>query len=98
MILKGIEVTHKAFGIGTVSEHVDNHITIIFPRGEKKFIYPDAFKVFIKATDDAVNDKIQKEITIIEAAKKESELKSKLTIVRETKNTYDVPKKSYNNL
>lgn len=52
MILKGIEVKHKAFGIGIVSEHVDNHITIIFPQGEKKFIYPDAFKVFIKATDD----------------------------------------------
>lgn len=93
MILKGIEVKHKAFGIGIVSEHVDNHITIIFPQGEKKFIYPDAFKVFIKATDDTVNDEIQKEISAVEAAKKESELKSEQNIVREMKNTHDVPKK-----
>ena len=92
MILKGIEVKHKAFGIGVVSDHIENHITITFPQGEKKFIYPDAFKGFIKATDDSVNDKIQKEIVAIEAAKKEEVQKLDQAVIKEANAVYSPPK------
>lgn len=88
MKLEGIEVKHKAFGIGVISEHVENYITITFSQGEKKFIYPDAFKAFIKATDDSVNLEIQKDIENIDAAKKEIEKQATQTIIKEEKRTY----------
>lgn len=90
MVLQGIEVSHEAFGVGIVSEHIGNYITVNFPQCEKKFLYPDAFKSFIKATDDSVNQKIMSEIACIEAKKKEEAAK---VVVKEEKINYSTPKK-----
>ncbi len=84
MVLKGIEVKHKSFGIGIISEHIANQITITFSQGEKKFIYPDAFKGFIKATNDSIDDEIQKDILNIQTVKKDDYIKS---VQRSTKET-----------
>ena len=48
--LSGVEVgsavTHKAFGVGTVTwiDKAQKHIRVTFSAGEKTFIFPDAFK------------------------------------------------------
>lgn len=42
----GSAVTHKAFGVGTVTwiDKAQKHIRVTFSAGEKTFIFPDAFK------------------------------------------------------
>ncbi|MFS2315772.1 DEAD/DEAH box helicase family protein [Dehalococcoides mccartyi] len=42
----GTAVTHKAFGVGTVTriDKVQKHVRVTFSTGEKAFIFPDAFK------------------------------------------------------
>lgn len=40
----GKQVTHKSFGNGVVTEQTEERIVVQFSSGEKKFLYPDAFK------------------------------------------------------
>lgn len=58
MHLLGKAIKHKTFGEGTITAISDNIIAVSFPRGEKKFLYPDAFEQFLKARDE----KTQREI------------------------------------
>jgi hypothetical protein len=67
MNLEGIEVKHKVFGKGIVKQQDKNYILIAFSQGEKRFLYPDAFKTFITPVDDKIADNIQKEIEQLEA-------------------------------
>ena len=69
MDLKGQIVVHNSFGEGKIVEHVANHLTIAFKLGDKKFLYPDAFKKFLKAKDSEVATAIEQEIANIEAEK-----------------------------
>lgn len=41
---KGMEVVHKYFGIGKISEIAGRYITVCFADKERKFVYPDAFQ------------------------------------------------------
>ena len=65
MNLIGEEVIHSTFGKGNVTDYDDSYINIKFKTGEKKFVFPDAFKNFIKFTDkkaiDLVDKKLQKQ-------------------------------------
>jgi len=45
-------VKHKAFGDGTIINHDNHSIVVLFSIGEKKFQYPDAFGLFLSAVDD----------------------------------------------
>lgn len=64
-------------------------ITLLSPSHKKirNVIYPDVFKTFIKATDEAINMEIQKELENIEVAKKEIENKATQSIINENAST-----------
>ena len=59
MQLTGQTVSHKTFGNGVVTGQEDHSITVSFPQGEKRFIYPDAFKSFLTMRDDTAEEKVQ---------------------------------------
>jgi hypothetical protein len=44
-------VSHKLFGVGTVTGLDGDSITVSFSAGEKKFIFPDAFIEHIDTED-----------------------------------------------
>lgn len=44
MQIVGEIVLHEKFGEGKVSDKADRILTILFPVGEKKFYFPDAFE------------------------------------------------------
>ncbi len=47
MDITGQAIKHKAFGSGIVTAVTGGTITVCFAAGEKKFLYPDAFKSFL---------------------------------------------------
>lgn len=57
--MEGNAVRHDSFGKGVVTSLDDNVITVCFNEGEKKFIYPDAFKSFLVYEDLKQQKKIQ---------------------------------------
>lgn len=69
MDLRNQTVIHKSFGIGKVIEQDGNYLTITFQGGEKKFLYPDAFRGFLQASDDTVDKAVREDISYIEAEK-----------------------------
>ncbi|MZQ97672.1 MAG: hypothetical protein GT601_08340 [Acidaminobacter sp.] len=76
MNLIGQKVSHKAFGVGTVTDQSGNHLTVDFKVGEKKFPYPNAFENFLNAIDPSLDDEIKKVIEDNKQAEiEEAELK-----------------------
>ena len=73
MDMKNHFVIHKVFGEGKVLDHAGVYLIISFEQGEKKFIYPDSFKDFLKAKDDAVRAEIQNEVAEIEQQKTQAQ-------------------------
>lgn len=61
MKLVNKKVTHGTFGEGKVIDCDDSYIKIKFPEGDKKFIFPDAFKEYITFIDENANDLVNKE-------------------------------------
>lgn len=57
-------VMHKVFGEGVIKEQNDSYITVSFTQAEKKFIYPDAFEVFLKVNDNDVSEEINKYLSL----------------------------------
>lgn len=63
-------VIHKTFGIGMIKEIENGHIVVSFGESdtceavEKKFVYPDAFKKFLKINDPAIADQVNSLIKI----------------------------------
>lgn len=51
MQLEGMKVSHRKFGEGKVMELREKYITVLFPQGEKKFLYPNSFKKFLTFKD-----------------------------------------------
>ena len=47
LVREGSIVKHKSFGQGTVIEFDGHYLTIEFPIGEKKFVYPDSFDTYL---------------------------------------------------
>lgn len=48
MDLSNKEIIHKIFGEGKIISHIDEYLKIQFGDLEKNFVYPDAFKTFLK--------------------------------------------------
>lgn len=60
MQLDGKAILHKTFGTGTITSVSDNTVTISFPQGEKRFLYPDAFMQFLKLKDKKTQEQVNK--------------------------------------
>ena len=60
-------VTSKTFGIGTIVAHNGNSITVRFSNTEKKFVYPDAFTMFLKCEDVTIQEEIEVEFKQLKA-------------------------------
>lgn len=56
------KVIHKTFGEGNVVKYNDSYIIIKFKSGTKKFIFPDAFKRYIRLIDERATDLVGKKI------------------------------------
>lgn len=69
MQLVGQAIKHKVFGTGIVVNKVDNILTICFPAGEKRFLFPDAFSKFLVLKDRNMQNKIQKMLAEKDAEK-----------------------------
>jgi len=66
-------VIHKTFGTGKIKEVENGHIVIVFGASdseeptEKKFVYPDAFKNFLKINDPDIAEQVNDLIKIKDA-------------------------------
>ncbi|MGI5935343.1 MAG: hypothetical protein ACOX7I_00835 [Oscillospiraceae bacterium] len=60
-------VIHKTFGEGKVVDHAGGYLSILFSQGEKRFVYPDSFKEFLRAKDETLNAAIQNELAEAQA-------------------------------
>lgn len=58
MQLVGQAVAHKVFGQGVITDYSGNVVTVSFPQGDKKFIYPDAFANFLMLKNQSVQNEI----------------------------------------
>ena len=88
MQLIGETIHHEQFGKGVVTACDHNIITINFPTGIKRFVYPDAFQAFLIPKDgetrEEINDMLveqklkekQKELADLERQKKLAHLRS----------------------
>lgn len=90
--LVGINVIHKAFGIGTVKEILDGKITIEFEQCEKQFVFPDVFEKFLKVEDDSLQNKLLKLIEEKKAA--EQAEKEKIIAEQEEKRKQELKQKA----
>ncbi|WP_294852345.1 hypothetical protein [uncultured Oscillibacter sp.] len=63
------EVIHKAFGKGTIIEQDNAILTVRFSCGEKRFQYPEAFRTFLRLSEDALNMAVQEEINQFDRTK-----------------------------
>ncbi|QSX04973.1 hypothetical protein JYG23_09760 [Sedimentibacter sp. zth1] len=79
MQLIGKAIRHKSFGNGIVTNMSTNIITICFPQGEKRFLFPDAFSDYLTLKDGT----IQREIHNMLIIKKKTEDAKKRVIKEE---------------
>lgn len=76
MSLIGQTVRHRSFGKGIIEALTDSMVTICFPQGEKKFIYPEAFGQFLVLKDQAMQKQIE---DMLNAKKKKEEREQQAT-------------------
>ena len=69
MNLVNQSIRHKSFGLGTVAEHSESYIKIVFSVGEKQFQFPEAFEKFLYCDDEGM----QCEVLALLQEKKEQE-------------------------
>ncbi len=74
MDLVNREVKHEIFGKGNVVNYDDSYIKINFKSGDKKFVFPDAFKDYITFVDQKANDLVEKKLEIKEEEKRQEEI------------------------
>ncbi|MGX8700183.1 hypothetical protein [Caproiciproducens sp.] len=67
MDINGQAIKHKTFGPGVVTALTADTITVSFPEGEKKFIYPDAFREYLVLKDKNMQRHITAQIAEKEA-------------------------------
>ncbi|WFA10060.1 hypothetical protein [Tissierella sp. Yu-01] len=77
MDLKNKIVMHKVFGEGKIVSFSDDYISIEFSVGEKRFLFPDAFKRFIKFKEDDSSEGLISEINDLIAQKQLEKEKKK---------------------
>lgn len=74
MDLVNREVIHGTFGKGNVIKCDDSYIRISFKSGDKRFVFPDAFKDFITFSDQKATDLVEEKLKIKEEKIKMEEL------------------------
>ena len=72
-------ISHKAFGLGTITLVEDNYIHVVFDNkdyGEKIFNYPESFGNFLKFENKTLQTKAIAELKVVhEKAEKKQNLK-----------------------
>lgn len=74
MDLLNVKVKHKMLGEGIVTNVEGNNFTVQFSTRNAKFIFPSAFENFLQATEEALQQKIKKEIEVFKNAEKEKRI------------------------
>jgi hypothetical protein len=62
MVFENLEVKHKAFGAGVITEKQGKYITVKFASMQKVFVYPDIFEKFLTLADGGISDEIAADI------------------------------------
>lgn len=60
MQLVGSKVIHKIFGSGVIIDYAGRYITVSFAAGDKKFVFPNAFRTSMHAADPLLACEIEK--------------------------------------
>lgn len=55
-------VIHRAFGEGKITEFENSYVTVLFEDGEKRFVYPDAFRSFLVLRESDLSEQIEASI------------------------------------
>jgi hypothetical protein len=95
MRIVGQTVEHKAFGQGTITNCSSNIVTVSFPQGDKKFIYPDAFSNFLTLRNQSARNEInaicnrRKEVEVAQKQvfQEEQERRQRFRILKITPNS-----------
>lgn len=69
MLLENLEVSHKAFGKGTVVSVNGKYFTVKFDTAQKTFVYPDIFEKFLTLADGTVSEEINADLAASKAQK-----------------------------
>ena len=77
MVSVGLQVRHKAFGIGEVVAVNGKYMTVRFEIGDKNFVYPDSFEKFLTLADGTVSEDILSDLSVSKDAKARIEEKKK---------------------
>ena len=74
MQLLGQAVKHISFGKGVITDVSTKVVTVHFPQGEKRFLYPQAFAKFLTLKDEekqeVINEKNRRRRELAEAEQK----------------------------
>lgn len=76
MDLVNRKVKSKALGIGTVVEHDDSYVIVQFAAKKSTFQYPEAFRKFLTAEDDDIQQALLEKIAAADAIIKEAKIKA----------------------
>ncbi len=79
MDLVNHKVKSKALGIGTVIEQDDSHVIVQFTAKKSTFQYPEAFRKFLTAEDDEIQQALLVEIAAADALIQETKIKMEET-------------------
>lgn len=69
MIIANQTVIHKAFGRGNAAYIDGAYISVCFPCGEKRFVFPDAFGQFLRFEDPQVQSEVEEMIETLHEEK-----------------------------
>lgn len=82
MELIGETIRHQQFGKGVVTACDHNIITVDFPSGVKRFVYPDAFEAFLIPKDSETKDQID---TLLEQQKRQEQERERAELAYQKK-------------
>ena len=71
MVFENLEVQHRVFGKGVITEKTGKYITVRFDTCQKTFVYPDAFEKFLTLADGTVSDDIKNELALVNDQKQQ---------------------------
>ena len=84
-MFEGVNVTHKAWGIGMIKSVKDGYITVDFSGTEKTLVFPDSIGKFLQSSDDKLlkyaEDEMAEKTKKIEAQKEAERKKAEERIL-----------------
>lgn len=85
----GEKVSHKRFGEGMVVKQTLSALEVAFCEEVKRFLFPDAFKVFLVAIDPSIDAQLKREAAMAEAQREAQEKMKAKQITEKAKKTLD---------